>query len=425
MPVDENVTRLEDLEVKEVSVVDRGANKRGLLVVKNTSGDPMPKDAFEQAISDAQTGKETPADDLSLKDDGTSVEQAEKPADGDAKKPPFPPKGKKEKGDDSAPDPVVEAQAAKAAEDTELIVGMDEATKTSYVETLKAMATRISALGEAVAAAKSDSGATTSEKLLGEIVSVSQGLGRLAATDKAEVITALAKGLLAEPQAAQVAMASMPMEMTATGPMFKVPVEMALPMMAEFARKQLYQAEDMLYGPEYDMGKVMMILMGVMKVLGPFIPDAGGMPMQTEMAEIFQQYAFNQPQKSIPAGVPDAQLPEGMEKSGRKISGANMGTLEEMFEKLGNMISDAKTKDSSTEPVTKAESPEIARLTGQVEKLTKLAKAQHTQLASMKSERPTGHATSIGDTNIEDTETKQVTWPDDLNTLNDDPDLRF
>lgn len=432
----DKVTRLEDLEVKEVSVVDRGANLRTLLVVKNAEETPMPADAFEQAVADGQSGKENPADDPNARDDGTPAEpvEAKKPAfleddeDEDKKK-----KGK-EKADAPESDPVVDAQASKASEETELIVGMDDATKAAFVETLKAMANRLGALGEAVSAAKSDTGAATSEKLLNEIVAVSQGLGRLAATDKADVITALAKGVLGESVAVQpTAMNVEQLHMTADGPMYKMPMEMALPMVAEYARQKLYQAEDALYGPDYDVGKSVLSMAAAFKALGPFMPTESGAPMEygyaAALIEAMKQYAFNQPQGSIPAGVPDSELPAGMEKSGRKISGTNLDKLAGLLESLGALVNEltpgaaTAEADAPAADISKSDDGAVAELKDKLTKVLTIAKAQHAELQALKGARPTGNAATLGEDDAPETDDRTV-WPDDLNSL-DDPDLQF
>lgn len=420
---EEKVTRLEDLEVKEVSMVDRGANLRTLLVVKN-AGDKMP-DAFDQAAADAQSGKVIAADDPNARDDGQAEVEAKKPDflkpgakaedEEDGKKPgkkapPFGGKGKTDKDSD----PVVEAQAAQASEDTQLIVGMDEATKAAFSSTLQLMENRLGALRTAVESATSDANAQTSQKLVNEIAEVSGALGRLAATDKAaEVIAAMAKG--SDAATAQISMAQM--EMTKNGPVFQMPMEMALPMCCEAATKSLYQAADALMG-EPDMGKACGAAMKAMKMLGPFMSA----PMSAEYGadfDTFKQYAFNQPQGSIPAGVPNDKLPEGMIKAGKKISGANLSKLEELFAELGTTLEALRPTE-----IAKGGTPSIAKLEAHVAKLTTIAKTQHAELTQLRGARPAGHASSQGEADELPSLSGKTVWPDDLNEPVD-PDLRF
>lgn len=374
MPASEKaVTALTDLEVNEVSFVDRPANLRKLLVIKN-AGDQMPDDALEQA-------KETPAP--------VKVEQGKKPAfleDKEAKEAKEKKKAEKEKADD----PVVAAQAGKAAEGTSLIVSMDDTTKSAFVETLKAMATRLGALSEAVSAAKSDTGGTTSEKLTGEIISVSQSLGRLANTEKAEIIQGMAKGHFPgmDDSIPQLSMTG-PMEMTSDGPVMRLPVEMARPMTAQYAQQVIQRAADQLYGPDYDFGACIGGLVSAIKALGPFVPEP-----------VMQQYAFNQPQPSYPAGVPDSKPPQGVKKT------INPGGLDRIEDLLG-------TLGTSVEKSAGAEEPYLTN--EQAKQLVKLAKSQHEQLAANRSARPVGHASRVGDNSNPRESTKKVTWPDDLN----------
>jgi hypothetical protein len=404
----EKVTRLEDLEVKEVSVVDRGANKRTFLMVKNTGDAPMAPDAFEQAVADAQSGADLPVDDTELRDDGTPIEQADDTYAEDAS----------EVTASADTDAVVEAQAERAAEDTELVVAMSDEVKAAYSETLKAMSDRLAVLSTSVAAAKTDDAADAHPaKLLNEIVSVSQALGRLAATDKAEAIAALAKGFPAEQH--PVAMDLSQIEMTADGPMLKMPVEMALPMYCEMACKMLYQAEDALYGQ--DVSQACTLMMQAMKALGPFVPAGAAMSKAyVEAFEVFKQYAFNQPQPSIPAGVPHSQPPANMEKAGRKIAGGRLSRLEQALADLGVLVAELRPEapapeaEATPEGVSKAE---LAELLAVVQK-------QDAELRALRAKRPAGNAAAQGE-HDESPKRRRVTWPDDLSAADEDPDLRF
>jgi hypothetical protein len=156
------------------------------------------------------------------------------------------------------------------------------------------------------------------------------------------------------------------------------------------------------------MAKAMGCMAKAMKAIGPFIPDAGGAPMQEEMAAA---YAYNPPSASQPAGVPSAQLPgANLKKAGRKISGARLDKLEAMHAQLATLLGELRAKEA-----------EVARLAAQVRQLTEIAKSQHAELHSLKSSRPDSNASAAGDF-------AQVTtpfsWPDDMNDQLDS-DLQF
>ena len=284
--------RLEDLDVKEVSVVDRGANKRKLLVVKNAEV-PMSKDALEN----------------------TGADEAVEPA--------------------VTPDPVVDAQAEKAKAATELIVSLPEGVRDSVGKALTELSTRLGALGEAVKASAPGEGGL-SDKFKAEMTTLSFALRSLGGVDKSTTTDAIDKSLMAEGHPIAQAYAvdytkTVPeVVMTSEGPMMKMPMEAMKGMACKYAMEKLYEAEDALY--QGDMGGCCVSIYAACKAMGPFVPDDSGMPQQMAMAmkmflgkelamETMKQYAFNQPQPSIPAGVPDSHLPANMEKPGSGSSG--------------------------------------------------------------------------------------------------------
>lgn len=512
--------RLEDLDVQEVSVVDRGANKRTFLVVKrdeekaewstafvndlpdsaflhikpdgkkDDEGKTVPRslrmfpvrdqngkidlphlrnaiaripvagisadlkdklqaqarrmleeqkeanmptnteDDFEKAIADAQSGEANPSDDIeNTTDAGEPIEQAE-PSD----------------------DPVVEAQADKADEETHLAVEMNADVRAKVGDILAKMSDRMKALSEAVLAARDGEG-DLPMKMKSEIDDVMQTLSSVVQADEQPAQEApeaekaedeeedAEKGPLAEPG----------------NPPAKTPNEMGRPMamryamkMAGMAKDYLEKAHGYLMGPSEDgdeddaekmeemlseksmdekrrahmeaMMKGASCMAKAMRAIGPFIPDEGGAPMQEEMTAA---YAYNPPQASQPAGVPSAQLPgANLKKAGRKISAARLDKLEAMHAQLATLLGELRGASEVTEKVTKdnaAKEAEVARLAAQVRQLTEIAKSQHAELHSLKSSRPDSNASAAGDF-------AQVTtpfsWPDDMNDQLDS-DLQF
>jgi hypothetical protein len=378
MSTDKKVTRLEDLEVHEVSVVDKGANKRTLLVVKN-AGEEMPEQA------------ELPADDdLSLRDDGTAID------DGDEDFGEPAPEVTEEVEQAADTDAVVEAQAVQAEADTSLVVSMDGETQTAFVEMLKGMQDRLGALGLAVEAAKPEPGAPTSLKLASEIADIAKTLGRLVGANKGEAIQAL----LGKTEAPSLTLDPSKMELTKTGATYAMPLEMAKPMVAEYAREMLYQACDSMYSP-YDMEMAYKNVYGAMKAMGPFL---------TEDAQ--KQYAYNQPQPSYPAGVPDSKPPSSVKKG---ISHERLASLEGMVNDLSAQLKKANEVTEPAAPVTKSGDSELH---GKLKKLVTLCKAQQAKINELSTVRKIGNAEPVGDRDEGDGQ--NVVWPDDLNELDSD-----
>lgn len=393
--------QLEDLEVREVSVVDRGANKRKLLVVKNQDGDPtMPQDAT------------APAEPTS--------------------------------------DPIVQAQADKATSDTDLIVSLPEPVRDAIAKVLGDIGGRVGALGEAVKAASPGEGGV-SEKFKGEVLALSSALRRMVGAEKTDDIAEIEKTILAEAYPANVQQGYMMGQaapeyvMTDSGLMMKMPAEAMKSIAAKYAMDKLYDAEDALYGGDY--GSCCACIFVAVKALGPFLPDDGGMPQQMAYAmkaislsdeEFEKQYAFNQPQPSIAAGVPDSHPPVNMEqpgsgaattgnmaKAGRKIAGARLSKLEELLAQLGQVVTELKPEAAA--PVAKSAAPtktEISpELRSKLVEMAEVIKSQANEIKVLKSARPTGHAAEVGGDSSDKPKSGKVLWPDDLNDLNDDSDL--
>lgn len=373
---------LEDLEVHEVSVVDRGANKRKLLVIKNA----------EDSMLDS-----TPA---------------------------------------PTHDPVVAAQAEKAKETTDLIVGLSDETKAAVGGMLDNLSKRIDALSEAVKAAPTGEGGV-SDKFKSEVAGLSVALRQLGVSEPTELAD-VAKALppMSVPLTAGYGYSGMTMAdvanaapeyvMTAEGPMMKMPMEAMKGMACKYAMDELYKAEDELY--KGDLMKACVCIYVCLKALGPFVPDDGGMPqqmayamkmlMEPKMAEAFKQYAFNQPQASIPAGVPNSHFPVNSEKpgsgtseghlakAGRKLSQSRLDKLTDITAQLQALLAEAA-------PATAGEKDAVAKLAD----LTALAKAQAVKIQQLQSARPSGNViTPEGETAPH---SNPVVWPDDLNDLPD------
>jgi hypothetical protein len=373
---DKKVTRLEDLEVHEVSVVDKGANKRTLLVVKN-AGEEMPEQS------------ELPADDLSLRDDGTAIDDSEdfgEPA----------PEVLEEVEQAADTDAVVEAQAVQAENDTSLVVSMDGETQSAFVEMLKGMQDRLGALGLAVEAAKPEPGAPTSLKLASEIADIAKTLGRLVGANKGEAIMAL----LGKTTPAAITLDPSKMALTKTGATYEMPLEMAKPMVAEYARDMLYNACDHMYAP-VDMDTAYKNVYGAMKAMGPFLAE-----------DTQKQYAYNQPQPSYPAGVPDSKPPNSVKKG---ISHERLASLEGMVNDLSAQL---KEPASEPEPVAAIAKSDDSKLHGKLKQLVTLCKAQRAEIVELKGARQIGNAEPVGDRDEGDGQ--KVVWPDDLNELDSD-----
>jgi hypothetical protein len=384
---------LEDLEVREVSVVDRGANKRKLLVVKNQDGDqPMPE---APAHTEAEINEE--------------------------------------------PNPVVQAQAEKASAETDLIVSLPEQVRDGLAKMLSEVSGRLGALSEAVKATAPGEGGV-SPKFKSEVVTLSSVLRAVVAAEKSEDIDSIEKTILAEVQPAVLQLGEGAPEyvMTADGPVMKMPMDAMKEMAKQYAMSKLMEAEDALYKGDY--GGCCMCIYLCMKAVGPFVPDDGGMPQQMAYAmkavsmndaDFEKQYAFNQPQPSIAAGVPDSKLPANMEqpgsgvatpgnmaKAGRKISGARLSKLEELLAQLTGVVSDLRPPAPAPVETAKADHSDV-ELRAKLRELVGVVKAQRDEIKDLRSTRPVGHAATHGAEATDKPSSSKVLWPDDLNELND------
>ena len=391
---------LEDLEVREVSVVDRGANQRKLLVVKNQDGDqPMPE---APAATEAETTEE--------------------------------------------PNPVVQAQADKAASETDLIVSLPENVRDAVAKMLGDVGARAGALGEAVKAAPTGDGGVT-DKFKSEVFALSTALRLMVGAEKSEDIANIEKTILAEAQPTGVTMmtdSAPEYVMTEQGMMLKMPPAAMKEMACKYAMDKMYAAESALY--DGDVGSCCVSIFMAAKALGPFLPDDGGMPQQMAYAmkaisvsaeDFAKQYAFNQPQPSIAAGVPSSHAPANMEqpgsgvattgsmsKAGRKISGARLSKLEELLAQLTGVVTDLQPVAVAPVAVpvetAKTEQPADAELRAKLRELVGVVKAQANEIKDLRSARPVGHAASHGGGEAGDNPSPgKVLWPDDLNELND------
>lgn len=398
---DENKTtasyRLEDLDVKEVSVVDRGANMRKLLVIKNAE-DPMPTNA----------------------------------------------------------DPVVAAQADKAGETTDLIVALPEELRDELAKMLDGISVRVNALSEAVKATDPGEGGL-SEKFKNELIGLGSVMKRLGGVDKARPINELDKAALdngaaidrlgiPQPSAANKGVEYV---MTAEGPLMKMPPGEMMKVALRYAIDEMYKAEDALYYDE-DMARACVYLFNCMKALGPFIAEGQTAPLMQAAdqmkAVLTKQYAFNQPQPSIAAGVPAAhsgaaEPPAGTgkgnpgdltKKGGPQFTAERMAKLEGMLSVLTQLMADVRPTAKAEEvaptetvddEINKGEDEGTLSPAAQ-EALTKMAgliKSLKAENADLRSGRPLGNSVPDGGASPKPTQAK-VHWPDDLNDL-DDPDL--
>lgn len=374
--------RLEDVNVKEVSVVDRGANLRPLLVVKN--------------------------------DEGT------------------------------VPDPVVEAQAEKAEKNTDLIVALPLELRDELAKMLSDVSTRLGALGEAVKATDPGEGGL-SDKFKSEMVGLGAVLKRLGGVEKSQAINPLDKAALESggeidrnglPRANKDA--AFEYVMTADGPLMKMPKDEMMKVAMRYAIDEMYKAEDCLYY-DADMSSACKYMSGAMKALGPFITEGNMTAMQ--MAETIKQYAYNQPQASVAAGVPLAtkgenEPEEGMgkgnagdltKKGHKQFTPERQAVLTDMMQKLQAMLGDvAPIPTGSTETVvenevTKTEAGIPTEVQLAMTKMASLIKSLKAENDSLRSSRPLGNATEPSGETPTPVRAK-VHWPDDLNDL-DDPDL--
>jgi len=391
---DENKTtasyRLEDLDVKEVSVVDRGANMRKLLVIKNAE-DPMPTNT----------------------------------------------------------DPVVAAQADKAGDTTDLIVALPEELRDELAKMLDGISVRVNALSEAVKATDPGEGGL-SEKFKNELVGLGSVMKRLGGVDKSRPINELDKAALdngavidrlgiPQPSAADKGVEYV---MTAEGPLMKMPPGEMMKVALRYAIDEMYKAEDALYYDE-DMAGACVCLFNCMKALGPFIAEGQAAPIMQAAdqmkAVLTKQYAFNQPQPSIAAGVPAAhsgaaEPPAGTGKG--NPGDLTKAKLEGMFEMLKHQVAGMLSVQSDAEvgtgaPTTQNVDDEIKNGEDEgtlspaaQEALTKMAgliKSLKAENAGLRSGRPLGNSVPDGGDSPKPTQVK-VHWPDDLNDL-DDPDL--
>lgn len=371
MPPEQQVTAtyiLEDVEVKEVSVVDRGANKRPLLVVKNAKAEePVTVQSNEQQG-----------------------------------------------------DPVVAAQAEKASQTTHLMVSLPEAVRDEVGGMLDSLSKRLGALSEAVKASAPGEGGLT-DAFKSEVLGLSTVMRRLIGVEKASAVNSVDKAALAEGKpidphaglAVPVQLSSnIEYVMTPEGPLMKMPPDMMLKVAIRFAHDEMYGAEDCLYCD--DVVGCCTRLYNCMKALAPFIPAEGSLPEAVQMAlglMLGKQYAYNQPQSSVPAGVPASQPPANPETSGV----AKSSKLQELFAQLGELLGDAAPQQQ--QPVAKAASipPELR------EGLIKMAhqvRALSAENATLRGTRPLGNAGQVEETPFQ--QSKPVHWPDDLNDL---PDL--
>lgn len=386
--------KLEDLDVREVSVVDRGANKRSLLVIKNAEGAVV--DGFEQAVADAQNGVEVAGDDLTQPDD---------------------PSVAVEKAPDTFDDPVVAAQAAKAEQETELAVSLPVEMRDALIGVFDGVAKRVMALGEAVKASQPGEGGV-SDKFKSELLDLSLVLRQVSGAEKADDILRIGKR--AEPVVPDLTK-SVEYVMTPQGPAMMLPPEDMMRVAADMAARDLMCAESYLWEGNF-VGALDEIHCAV-KAIAPFVasPAGGGEGMSLVAAvnanggavASDKQYATNQPQPSIPAGVPSSQPPAGMAKAGRKIAGDRLALLEDALAKLSQAIADVRgvsvetTKNDQVVPrhadVVKTQKAEIERPAA--------------------APRPLGNATQFEESTAP-TKSERITWPDDLNSIDDDSDLK-
>ena len=388
------IYRLEDLEVKEVSVVDRGANMRKLLVVKNADGTP-------------------------------------------------------------ATDQVVAAQANKAEETTDLIVALPLELRDELGTMLSDVSTRLGALSEAVKATDPGAGGL-SEKFKSEMAGLGSVLKRLGGVEKSLAINPLDKAALANGTAIDVTgiphsvkEASIDYVMTPQGPLMRMAPEEMMKVAMRYAIDEMWKADDALCYDE-DMAGACGFLFSAMKALAPFIPagpPASELALAAEQmkAVLTKQYAFNQPQASIAAGVPTAMTgvvdPKGgngvgnaadLTKKGHKqFTPDRLAQLDGMFKTLQSLMAEvsmpaepaavvepapaappapvATTKDEGISPEVQAV---LAKMAGAIKHL----KAEN---ASLSSARSLGNA-AAPEANASTPTPAAVSWPDDLNDL---PDL--
>lgn len=411
MTKEQKVYRLEDLDVNEVSHVDRGANKRTYLMVKNAEDNDMPQPKTPEAAPAA----ETPAPSVEKTDE---VPATEAPAT----------------EPEAKPDAVVAAQAEKAGEDTALMTALPASVRESMGAMLTDLSKRIGALGDAIKAAPEGEG-TVTDKFKNELLSTSVALRQLIGAEKAADIEGIEKGVLTMgvPMAGPMQMSGESMVVqTAEGPMVKMPLEMMKGMACKYAMDKLYDAEDMLY--DSDLDGCCICIITALKSLTPFVSGETAMPADVQMAyKAMKQYAFNQPQPSIAAGVPDAKKPDGeppegmgvqdgnLAKAGRKISGANLDKLSSMATELEALLADLRPAVEEAK-VTKADD-QVATLRGQLASVVALAKQQQKQLNTLRSSRPLGNSSGPVEGSTEVTKSPEPSWPDDLtDLLKNDPD---
>jgi len=393
MPTSETTYVLADLDVKEVSVVDRGANKRQLLVIKNAENAMPTKPEVPEAEA---TPAASPAP-------AQAVEQAAPDNDG-------------------------------------LIVGIPEGVAKSLASAFGEMSQRLSALGEAVKAAPAGEGGVT-DKFKGEVMTISSALRQLIGAEKSGKLgELLEKGGFMDSAYSVSKMPPTDMApeyvMTEQGLMMKMPAEAMKQMACGYSMEKMYSAESALY--DGDLLSCCVELYICLKALSPFIPSDSEMPQPMAMAmRLFsgeqptvKQYATNQPQPSIAAGVPTAKHPESapvpgmgssegdLAKAGRKLAGPKLDKLEGVLAQLASLVSELQPANvPASGEVAKADSAARDKLL----QLARLAKAQADEIKMLRSARPVGNAGPVEGDNGQSS-SGEVSWPDDLNDL-DDSDL--
>lgn len=366
---------LEGLEVVEVSVVDRGANKRPLLVVKN---------AGAEMSTTPETSENVPT-----------------------------------------PDPVAAAQAQKAAQDTDLIVSLPTELRDGLSKMLGEVGQRVAALGEAVKATQPGEGGM-SDKFKSEVAAVSTALRKMIGVEKSDDLQRVEK-VFSDGYANPTPDYSAPeYVMTPDGPMMRLPMEAMKAIACKYASEMMWKAEDALF--DGNVGGCCMAMLTCFKTIAPFA-KADEVPIAM-LAMLDKQYAFNQPQASIAAGVPTSAAPAHQEqpgsgsltspmaKAGRKISGERLSKLESMLAELNTMVSELRpdAADERTAPVA-VDVQVVETMKSQVTELANLAKSQEAELKQLRSARPIGNAGPVEEPT--NTPTGPVLWPDDLNDLDD------
>jgi hypothetical protein len=440
------IYRLNDLEVHEVSLVDKPANQRPFLIVKNAD---QSDDLLERAIAQGQAGQAQPGDlDKSTDDNGEPIA-----ADADfGKDPDEIGKGKPKapahvSDDDSAVDAsnaadktpteaaektseaVDAAMADKASEDTSLMTELHPEVQSALAGGLEKAAARLNALAASVKAAKAFDQAAPQipPKLLKEVVDIGASISSIGkAEDKEEEAEGDGLKKPKQPGKKPPQFGGKP-EPEKEGEEGKPEGKKKPPFFKEGDKANKDKADELFKAVEKFSGlgmpgdAVQLMAMAAGKEAIRAAQDACYAGEYTEAAKYAYQGAMMFAKYGGPAGVEMAEtLKADIEKAGRKISAANFAEFDKSVRQLLSLAEQYK-------PGYIAELAGVQKSAGDaddiIKQLVALVEKKDAELASFQGGgRPNTNSLSVGEVGEE----KKVSWPLDMNSdYNDNSDLSF